>query len=53
MANTAASMPACRSPSSANRRGTVAIVQSAGSTSSSSSQVIGVDTVAAGTPRTE
>ena len=38
MANTASSMPACRSPSSANRAGTVAIVKSPGSTSSISSQ---------------
>ena len=41
-------MPACRSPSSAKRAGTVAIVQSRGSTSSTSSQVIGVETVASG-----
>ena len=53
MAKTASSMPAWRSPSSAKRGGTVAIVKSSGSTSSISSQVIGVDTVASGSPRTE
>ncbi len=37
----------------ANRAGTEAIVQSPGSTASISSHVIGVETVAAGLPRTE
>ena len=46
-------MPAWRSPSSAKRAGTVAIVHSSGSTTSTSSQVIGVETVAVGNPRTE
>ena len=50
---TASSMPACRSPNRANRAGTVAIVQSPGSTSSISSQRTGVETVASGNPRTE
>jgi hypothetical protein len=53
MAKTARSMPACRSPRSAKRPGTVAIVQSPGSTVSISSHVIGVETVAFGIPRTE
>ena len=53
MSNTASSMPACRSPSLAYRAGTVAIVKSRGSTSATSSQVIGVDTVPSGLPRTE
>ena len=53
MAKTASSMPACRSPSSANRAGTVAMVKSRGSASSISSQRTGVDTTASGTPRTE
>ena len=46
-------MPSCRSPSAANRAGTVAMVKSRGSTSATSAHVIGVDTVASGTPRTE
>jgi len=46
-------MPTCRSPSSAKRAGTVAMVRSRGSTVSISSQAMGVDTVASGTPRTE
>ncbi len=46
-------MPRCRSPSSANRAGTVAMVNWRGSTWSISSQLIGVETVASGTPRTE
>ena len=45
MEKTASSIPACRSPSSANLAGTVAMVKSRGSTASISSQVIGVDTV--------
>ena len=53
MAKGAPSMPAWRSPISAKRRGTVAIVQSSGSTVSTSSHVIGVDTVPSGRPRTE
>ncbi len=53
MSKTAASMPACRSPSWANRCGTVAMVQSPGSTSSTSSHPIGVETVASALPRTE
>jgi hypothetical protein len=51
--NTSSSMPACRSPSAAKRRGTVASVQSFGSTASTSSHRMGVDTVAAALPRTE
>ena len=39
-------MPWCRSPSSANRAGTVAMVNWRGSTSSISSQLMGVDTIA-------
>ena len=46
-------MPAWRSPTAANRAGTVAIVQSPGSTSGTSCHVTGVDTVASGKPRTE
>jgi hypothetical protein len=53
MAKTAWSMPAWRSPTSAKRRGTVAMVQSFGSTASTSPHAIGVDTVASGRPRTE
>ena len=53
MAKGASSMPAWRSPRSAKRRGTVAIVQSSGSTASTSSHAIGVDTVPSGRPRTE
>ena len=40
-------------PSRAKRAGTVRIVKSAGSTASTSSQRIGVETRASGTPRTE
>src|SRR5699024_9830688 len=47
------SIEACRSPSRTKRSGTVAIVQSCGSTSATSAQVIGVDTVPSGFPRTE
>ena len=53
MSNTASSMPAWRSPRRAKRSGTVAIVKSSGSTSSISSQAIGVDTVPMSLPRTE
>ena len=53
MANTASSMPACRSPSSAKRAGTVAIVQSPRLDVVDLVPRIGVDTVASGTPRTE
>ena len=52
-AKAVSSMAACRSPISANRAGTVAMVKSPGATSSISSQRIGVETVASGTPRTE
>ncbi len=45
--------PSCRSPSSAKRGGIVAIVKSSISTSGSSSQRTGADTVASGRPRTE
>ena len=51
--NAVSSMPSCRSPSSANRAGTVARVKSRGSRSGSSSQRTGVDTVPSATPRTE
>ena len=51
--HTAASMPACRSPSSAKRGGSDAIVKSSVSTSGSSSHDTGADTVASGRPRTE
>src|ERR1017187_3267640 len=51
--NTVSSMPSCTSPSRAKRLGTLEIVQSAGTTSSISAHVIGVDTVACFTPRTE
>src|SRR6185369_15077171 len=44
-------MPACRSPSSANRFGMVAMVKSPGSASSTSSHRIGADTSASATPR--
>ena len=53
MENTASSIPACRSPTSAYRAGTVAMVQSCGCTSSTSDQEMGVETVPLGTPRTE
>ena len=53
MAKTASSIPACRSPNSAKRLGTVAIVRSFAAASSTSSHRIGVDTVASGKPRTE
>lgn len=46
-------MVACRSPSLAKRAGTVAMVKAVGSTSSISSQLIGVETVPSGLPRTE
>src|SRR5665647_3054486 len=45
-------MPAWRSPSFAKRAGTVASVNSAGSTSAISFQAIGVETVPAGTVST-
>ena len=53
MSKAVSSMPACRSPRRANRSGMVAIVKSPGSASSISSQPIGADTRASGTPRTE
>ena len=48
--HTASSMPACRSPSSAKRAGIVAMEKSSVSTSGSSSQVTGAETVASGRP---
>ena len=53
MSNGLSSMPACRSPISANRWGIVKMVKSSGSQPSTSSQRIGADTRASGTPRTE
>jgi hypothetical protein len=47
------SMPACRSPRAAKRAGTVSMVKSSGCTSGTSAQVMGVDTVARATPRSE
>jgi hypothetical protein len=46
-------MPACTSPSFAKRFGMVASVKSSVSTSGSSSQVTGAETVASGRARTE
>ena len=53
MSNAWASMSACRSPSSAYRSGIVKIVKSSGVQSSTSSHLIGAETRAPGTPRTE
>jgi hypothetical protein len=50
---TASSIPACRSPSSAKRCGIDAIVKSSVSTFGSSSHLTGAETVASGRPRTE
>ena len=46
-------MPAIGSPRRASWSGTVAIVQSSGSTSASSAQVTGVETVALGVRRAD
>src|SRR5262249_16707236 len=51
--HTASSMPACRSPSSANRAGMVYMVKSPGSAESISDHSMGAETVASGKPRTE
>ncbi|CKR36213.1 Uncharacterised protein [Mycobacterium tuberculosis] len=50
---TASSIPAQGSPMSANRLGTVAMVNTAGSQPGTSSQCSGVDTRASGVARTE
>ena len=53
MSQTWSSMSACRSPIFSKRSGTVKIVKSWGSASSTSSQRTGVETRASGRPRTE